>query len=138
MIAQGANISQLIQGNKLKAAATKRCLQLDATSDVIDNLRLLGNEFDGTEGTVTAIEKIGANAITNTQTSGNDFSTCATLWSNTLGMLLGRNTYPASLTNPAGNLNADPGSEFWNPGGGAGTTLYVKESTTGTGGWVGK
>ncbi len=138
VVARGAGVSQLVQGNILKPTATKRCLQLDATADVIENLRLLGNDFDGSAGTVTAIAKVGGNTIKHTQTSGNDFSTCATLWGNTLGMLLGRNTYDPAIVNPVGNIQADPGSEFWNPAGGAGTTLYVKEANTGDTGWVGK
>jgi hypothetical protein len=138
VVAKGAGVSQLIKGNKLKSTATKRCLQLDATDDVIENLRLFNNDFDGSAGSVTAITKLGLNNISYTQTENNDFSTCATLWTNTLGMTLGRNTYNPAITNPVGNISADPSSEFWNPAGGAGSTLYVKEANTGDTGWVAK
>ena len=39
---------------------------------------------------------------------------------------------------PAGVVTAPPGSIYLNTSGGAGTTLFVKESGTGTSGWVGK
>jgi hypothetical protein len=39
---------------------------------------------------------------------------------------------------PEGVLAANPGSLFLRTNGGAGTTLYVKESGTGATGWVGK
>lgn len=39
---------------------------------------------------------------------------------------------------PNGNITAIPGSLYTNLSGGAGTTLYVKESGTGNTGWVGK
>ena len=135
--ARGANVSQVIEGNTLVPVSTGRCLQLDATNSTMSNLRILNNNFVGTVGSVTAIEKVGSNTISTTQTQGNDFSTCSTLWSNTLGMLLGRNTYDAAITNPVGAINADPGSEFLNTSG-VGGTLYIKETTTGNTGWVGK
>tara|TARA_R110002020_G_scaffold475890_1_gene713772 strand:+ start:34350 stop:36512 length:2163 start_codon:yes stop_codon:yes gene_type:complete len=138
VISMGAGVSQLVKGNELKANNTKRCLQLDATSDVMENLRLEANNLDGSNGAVTAITKLGTNAITATQTSGNNFSTVTTLWTNTLGMMLDRNTYAATITNPVGNISANTGSVFWNPSGGAGATLYVKETSTGNTGWVAK
>ncbi len=39
---------------------------------------------------------------------------------------------------PEGTVVANPGSLFLNLNGGAGTTLYVKETLTGSTGWVGK
>lgn len=39
---------------------------------------------------------------------------------------------------PAGVLSAQPGAQYMNSSGGAGTTLYVKESGTGNTGWIGK
>lgn len=39
---------------------------------------------------------------------------------------------------PNSVVAAPPGSIYLNTNGGAGTTLYVKESGTGTTGWVGK
>ena len=39
---------------------------------------------------------------------------------------------------PEGVVTAPPGSSYYNTAGGAGTTLYVKESGTGAAGWVGK
>jgi hypothetical protein len=39
---------------------------------------------------------------------------------------------------PENVLTASPGSLYLNFSGGAGTTLYVKESGTGNTGWVGK
>lgn len=39
---------------------------------------------------------------------------------------------------PEGVLTAPPGSLYSNTSGGAGTTLYVKESGTGNTGWVAK
>ena len=40
---------------------------------------------------------------------------------------------------PAGVVTANPGSVYLNTNGGAGTTLYIKESGVGTnGGWVAK
>lgn len=137
---RGVGVSQVIKGNHFKPAATKVCLQLDTNTSpsTIENLRLADNNFDGSEGSVTAITKIGSQTISYTQASANDFSSCSTLWTNTLGMLLSRNTYNPTITNPAGSISADPGSEFWNPAGGAGSTFYVKESNTGNTGWVAK
>ncbi len=140
VVAQGVGVSQLIKGNTLKAVDTRRCLQLDAANNAMENLRLEANNFDGSNGAVTAIQKLGDNTytISATQASGNNFSTVTTLWSNTLGMLLDRNTYAASITDPELFIAADPGSVFWSPAGGVGTTLYVKEANTGDTGWVGK
>ena len=39
---------------------------------------------------------------------------------------------------PEGSISANPGSLYTDTGGGAGTTLYVKESGTGNTGWVAK
>lgn len=39
---------------------------------------------------------------------------------------------------PEGNVTANPGSIYLNRTGGAGTTLYVKETGTGNTGWVAK
>jgi hypothetical protein len=39
---------------------------------------------------------------------------------------------------PEGNVTAPVGSLYLNQNGGAGTTLFVKESQVGTNGWVGK
>lgn len=39
---------------------------------------------------------------------------------------------------PEGVLEAAPGTLYLNSAGGAGTTLYVKESGTGDTGWIGK
>jgi hypothetical protein len=44
----------------------------------------------------------------------------------------------SGLNTPEGNFAAPVGSLFLRSNGGAGTTLYVKESGTGTTGWVGK
>jgi len=53
------------------------------------------------------------------------------------------NTLSAQITvgtgTPNGSVTASPGAIYLNLGGGAGTTLYVKESGTNTNtGWVGK
>ena len=93
-------------------------------------ISITDNLFDGSAGSVTAIERTGSQTVSNTQVVGNDFSTCATLWSNNLGVYLGKNSFNSSITNPVGNISANAGSEFWNYSGGAGATLYVKESGT--------
>ena len=42
------------------------------------------------------------------------------------------------LGSPEGNVTASPGSLYLDAGGGAGTSLYVKESGAGTTGWDAK
>jgi hypothetical protein len=44
----------------------------------------------------------------------------------------------AGAGSPAGVVTAPPCAEYLNSSGGAGTTLYIKESGTGTSGWVAK
>jgi hypothetical protein len=51
--------------------------------------------------------------------------------SHDLGVLSGSGT-------PEGNVTAPVGTLYRRKDGGAGTTLYVKESGTGASGWVGK
>ena len=47
-------------------------------------------------------------------------------------------TWTTGAGSPEGNVTAAPGSLYTNGGGGAGTTLFVKESTNGNTGWVAK
>lgn len=138
--ARGAGVRQRVQGNRLIANASTRCMQVDTATGAAsaEYISITDNLFDGSAGSVAAIERTGSQTVSNTQVVGNDFSTCATLWSNNLGVYLGKNSFNSSVTNPVGNISANAGSEFWNYSGGAGATLYVKESGTSNTGWVAK
>jgi len=50
----------------------------------------------------------------------------------------GTSLWTSGIGSPEGVLTAGPGSMYTNESGGAGTTLYVKESGTGNTGWVAK
>lgn len=57
-------------------------------------------------------------------------------WANTLNVLLGYVRWGAGT--PEGAVEASVGSLYLRTDGGAGTTLYVKESGTGNTGWSAK
>jgi len=46
--------------------------------------------------------------------------------------------YRSGSGSPEGVVTANPGTAYLNSDGGAGTTLFVKESGTGDTGWIGK
>lgn len=52
--------------------------------------------------------------------------------------LIGTTRICSGSCSPNGLVSAPPGSIYLNTSGGSGTTLYVKESGSGTTGWVGK
>jgi len=58
-------------------------------------------------------------------------------WSTQTGSLNDRGLFVGSGS-PEGVVTAEPGSLYCNNAGGAGTTLYVKQSGSGNTGWVGK
>jgi hypothetical protein len=85
---------------------------------------------------------IGPNAIglgSNTTRIGNSSTTRSHLDGIlTVGVAANNVGWVTGPGSPEGVVTANPGSLYTNIGGGAGTTLYVKETGTGNTGWIAK
>lgn len=90
------------------------------------------------------VEKIqfGKDAISPVDDAAYDSGQAAARWANSYSEMFrpgsGAPTWTSGTGSPEGAVSASPGSLYTNESGGAGATLYVKESGTGSTGWVAK
>jgi hypothetical protein len=141
--AGAVNLNAFISGNTISNVEFAVALYQDGTVTTINNAYATGNNFAlaGTGGGAWkwSIEGTGLTVGTNVIFANNVLASGEGLKSNFLDQANNLIFKYAGIGTPNGVITGSIGSIFINTAGGAGTTLYVKESGTNTNtGWVGK
>lgn len=112
---------EVIDANTLQAVSTTITTQGTGTHTLTPFLNISNSTALGSQVNPTASNQVAVGNSSVTQ------------------MLLGENiTWSWGAGSPEGVITAPPGSLYSNTSGGAGTTLYVKETGTGNTGWAAK
>uniref|UniRef100_A0A6M3L3I4 Putative pectate lyase n=1 Tax=viral metagenome TaxID=1070528 RepID=A0A6M3L3I4_9ZZZZ len=120
---------------------------LIGATDYVRGLSVSENSFTGWTNNIVLANTRGARIGPNHHIDGvahSVDSACRGIWvhgADNIALGLGSNAFVAiesGAGSPEGAVSAGPGSLYLNTNGGAGTTLYVKESGSGNTGWVGK